>query len=405
MEDINNLKMWKYVSFKNHNSFISKPKLNTPWVNRLSNISGYTTTSERFILSDPFGDKIGVSLEYLCNYYRFANGDMINEETLNSRLEDGLMDWEEIVPRPNSNFWVFHLDLSKYGNSCKNYQIKTNRGILIANRNEIKHGSGDFLVCENKYGNPDFNKISVVNGRLFPVMYNMNAFKGLVSHEETICKAQRPATIFTPEKYKAIQERKENESKKEVSSQLEQCYDVLGLCTSSLLLMYYGNFLSKVDNNIVNTLLLNSNINGGILTTNTNGKLSAYATSVLNFSSGTKLFLRMAISKDNEIACNVQLVDKNNAVMNSMLSNNTELCKSYLFFVRKYRESVDKLVTSSFNDLSYKQGQFVNIANYYVQSVNKIDKNIFPTFMKSGESSFSKFMGVVVNDFSASNLK
>lgn len=398
-EDINNLKMWKYVSFKNHNCFVSKPKLNTPWVNRLSNISGYTTTSDRFILSDPFGDKIGVSLEYLFNYYKFSNGEAINENSLNARLEDGLMDWEEIVSKQGAYFWVFHLDLNKYGNKCRNYQIKTNKGILIANRSGVQHGVGDFLVCEDRFGKPDFNKMSVVNGRLFVVMYSMNAFKGLVSHEETICKAERPATIFTPEKYNDIQERKANESKKEIASQLEQCYDVLGLCTSSLLLMYYGNYLSKVDANISTGFLMNSNINGGVLTTNTSGKVSAYATSVLNFSSGTKLFLRMAISKDNEMVCNLQLVDKNNAVINSMLSNNTELCKSYLFLVRKYRDSVDNIVKSSFNDLLHKQGKFIDIANYYVQTLNRIDKNIFATFMKSGEQSFSRCMSIVLNDF------
>mgnify|MGYP007090436098 CR=1 FL=1 len=36
-----------------------------------------------------------------------------------------------------------------------------------------EHGYGDYLVCPNKDGKPDFSDVWVVNGAVFPSTYDM----------------------------------------------------------------------------------------------------------------------------------------------------------------------------------------------------------------------------------------
>lgn len=50
---------------------------------------------------------------------------------------------------------------------------------LLANRPEVKHSMGDFLVCTDNNGLPNFNDMWVVNGAIFQNTYDMRAFPGL----------------------------------------------------------------------------------------------------------------------------------------------------------------------------------------------------------------------------------
>lgn len=50
--------------------------------------------------------------------------------------------------------------------------------VLQANRPEVPHGAGDYLVCRaGEDGQPDFSDVWVVNGETFPVTYNMENAK------------------------------------------------------------------------------------------------------------------------------------------------------------------------------------------------------------------------------------
>ncbi|QQO10254.1 hypothetical protein [Breznakiella homolactica] len=50
--------------------------------------------------------------------------------------------------------------------------------VLIANRPEVPHGVGDYLVCrEGSDGKPDFSDVWVVNGVTFPHTYDMTYSK------------------------------------------------------------------------------------------------------------------------------------------------------------------------------------------------------------------------------------
>lgn len=61
----------------------------------------------------------------------------------------------------------------------KQVEINTAWGdVLIANRPEVEHGAGDYIVCDaGKNGQPNFEDVWVVNGKVFETTYDMSSFK------------------------------------------------------------------------------------------------------------------------------------------------------------------------------------------------------------------------------------
>jgi len=50
--------------------------------------------------------------------------------------------------------------------------------VLIANRPEVPHGDGDYILCRaGADGKPDFSDVWVVNGAVFPLTYDMSQKK------------------------------------------------------------------------------------------------------------------------------------------------------------------------------------------------------------------------------------
>lgn len=50
--------------------------------------------------------------------------------------------------------------------------------ILIANRPEVEHGEGDYIVCDaGEDGAPNFEDVWVVNGKVFETTYDMSQMK------------------------------------------------------------------------------------------------------------------------------------------------------------------------------------------------------------------------------------
>lgn len=395
-EDLSNVKMWKTTTMKRHDGYVCMPRIGTPWVNKLTEVSGVTSSSERFVLSDAYGDKMGISASSLANNYKFSTGEPITIDTLKTKMEKDLIDWTKVEAKPGTNMWAFHLNSQKYGNTCRNFQVKTPRGLVLANKTGVNHGVGDFLVCEDRNGRPDIGTLQVVNGKLFVVSYDMRAFPGIVDGGATLINAPKPASIFTPAQREMLDKQKKEVSKKELAKQLEQCYDTLGLVSSTILLVYFGVFISKLPaNNVGFTLLKNTHLEGNTLSTNMGGNVAACGTSVLRFDTGNKLFVRTAISTNNQMVCNMQFIDAKGAVLNSTISNNSELCIDYLFFVKKYRENVESLIKAASLDLD-KGG--LNLVNYAKKMAQSSDKNTMDSFLKGGHSSFIKYLTVEMTD-------
>lgn len=384
--DLNNIKMWKATSIKRHDSYVCMPKIGTPWVNRLSDISGQTSSSERFILSDTFGDKMGLSARELSYNYRFYGSGDITFDTLKDKIERDLIDWIRVEAKSTGVYWAFHLNQQKYGNTCRNYPVQTCYGIVIANKAGVQHGVGDFLVCKDRNGRPDFSTIKVVNGKLFVLTYDMRAFPGVVDGGTTSADAPKPATIFTPEQRTALDKERRETTKRELASQLEQCYDVLGMFSSTVLLLYFGVFISKLNNgNPGLALLSKTHLDGGNLSTNISETVVACGSSVLRFDTGNRIIVRTAISKKNQMACNLQFIDNKGAVLNGVVSNNTDVCIEYLFFIKKYKEQIDSLLHMANTDLESGGANLVSYAKKLMQSSNK---DILNSFIICGYKSF-----------------
>ena len=395
-DDLNNVKKWKSTAIKKHDSYVCMPKIGTPWVNRLSEISGQTSSSERFILSDTFGDKMGLSARDLSYNYKFYGGEEISFETLKSKMERDLLDWVRVETISNDLYWAFHMSQQRYGNTCRNYPVQTSHGVVLANKAGIQHGVGDFLVCRDKNGRPDFSTIKVVNGKLFILTYDMRAFPGLTDGETTSINAPKPATIFTPAQRTALDKEKKEISKKELASQLEQCYDSLGAFSSTILLLYFGVFISKLNVGSPGLSLLNkTHLDGGTLSTNISQNVVACGSSVLRFDTGNKIIVRTAISKRNQMACNLQFIDNKGAVLNGVVSNNTELCIDYLFFIRKYKDSIDSLLSGASSDLEAGGRNLVDYAKKLMQAGNKEAMN---SFLTCGYKSFYRCLTEEMSD-------
>lgn len=53
-------------------------------------------------------------------------------------------------------------------------QVNTAWGdVLIANRPEVEHGKGDYIVCRETDGKPDLNDVWIVNGKVFETTYSL----------------------------------------------------------------------------------------------------------------------------------------------------------------------------------------------------------------------------------------
>ena len=155
-------------------------------------------------------------------------------------------------------------------------------------------------------------------------------------------------------------------------------------------------FISKLNVGSPGLSLLNkTHLDGGTLSTNISQNVVACGSSVLRFDTGNKIIVRTAISKRNQMACNLQFIDNKGAVLNGVVSNNTELCIDYLFFIRKYKDSIDSLLSGASSDLEAGGRNLVDYAKKLMQAGNKEAMN---SFLTCGYKSFYRCLTEEMSD-------
>ena len=206
--NINDISSYKKCQKKKYNIWVCMPQIGTCVINKLEqaqvakqfNGKTYFTLSnlkdmkksnsdiisylgknayivdekKRFVLSGTQGELWTIDINKLAKTYVFGDGTIINESTLNDRINKDkaphTMDWQLIESKGANGEFNFAMQVP-FPNV---FQIQTSWGsILTGNDPIIHHGKGDFIVCSvNPDGSPNLNDRWIVNGLIFGDTYD-----------------------------------------------------------------------------------------------------------------------------------------------------------------------------------------------------------------------------------------
>lgn len=186
---------WKKTGKKSYEIWVCMPPIGTVVKNHLEGIKYKVDPKQRFVLCGTQGEMWVIDGNKLASTYTFATGEPINPESIGRKTKDGVMEWAKVKTRPGMmNNFALLLPKGKY----TNFPVSTAWGsTLVANRPEVKHGRGDYLVCSMAQdGGPNLADVWVVNGPVFYATYNLQNIQ--VTENEKMLSAQNlpmPASI------------------------------------------------------------------------------------------------------------------------------------------------------------------------------------------------------------------
>lgn len=344
------------------------PPLGTHWKNKLSGVSGVTTAEKRFILSDLFGDEHNIGAIELARNYRFLDGTPITKETLNAHRLHNIIDWMHLESKSIENYWAFHIDIKKYGIAkTANSLVHTIYGDVFANNIEVKHGSGDFLLCADVNGRPDFMNVKLINGNLFSYQYDMRSFPGFIKDSIKIDKIIEPKSIV----------KEEEVSKIYTVDILKQRYGhILELLAITMLQSLYLQVLQETDNkDLVEKLLTTSQMKYGTISDVTSSSISSCGSGGIFLQSGVKLYIRVCILKNSKLAISLQIYSKSKLIKNYLICSSMSLCmqamNDIIYNIDVYKRNIDKFM--SYLDASKITSENVRSLRYHLGS-DSIDK-------------------------------
>ena len=168
---LGNPKNWHKTGKKRYEIWCCKPPVGTIVQNKLEGAQ-YTVGEMDFVLSGFAGEQWCIKGDKLLQSYTLLDGRSIQEKW-NERNVDGCLDWFKVktVAESHEAFACF-LPMQYY----QNFPVIRSYGTLVANRPEVGHGLGDFLVAPSKDGQPVIQEARVCNGLIFPLTYNITRF-------------------------------------------------------------------------------------------------------------------------------------------------------------------------------------------------------------------------------------
>lgn len=196
MQGINIYDMSKYHRTHKKQFVIeaSIPPVGTGVHNRFE-MSSYVTSDEyRVVMTGVLGEQWVTFIDKLVNSYTFADGSPITREILNSKIVYGKragIHHKCILPfrikhKVGIVRWAMHVPVRH------KIQVQTAGGtVLTANDPSIPHGYGDYIICADLNGLPNFNDMWVVNGLVFQTTYDMRAFSNLIDNRTELEFRQR----------------------------------------------------------------------------------------------------------------------------------------------------------------------------------------------------------------------
>lgn len=247
-------RVWAKTGKKSYEIWVCKPPIGTKVYNELEDVHYTTSEAKPFVLSGTVGEQWVIDGAKLAKTYTFATGEPITADAVTRRSKHGLLDWVKVktIPGQMCNFAV---QLPKSDVTYKNFEVKTSWGeILCANRDGIKHGDGDYLVCSmTPDGMPNLNDVWVVNGRIFPATYNLQNFK--VSEKARLSASKSPdmpATLLTKAESKESKVAKFiRDSLEETTKIVKESYHKVGLAAPMIKCEVVGEKTLRIGGNDV----------------------------------------------------------------------------------------------------------------------------------------------------------
>lgn len=209
LAEIQNPKNWKRTHKKSYDVYMCRPLPGTKCANELEGSQYITDANRQFIISGTAGETWAIDVNKLAKTYTFADGTPITPNTLGAKCKsDGQIEWIKISTRNDTTpNWAFHIP-----KSIQNFPVKTSWGdTLYANKTGVKHLKGDFLVCTDVGGHPNFNDTWVVNGEIFPKTYDLHAFPHMFDAAATSCETVKPVQNFTVINKRRVENNKSND--------------------------------------------------------------------------------------------------------------------------------------------------------------------------------------------------
>lgn len=191
--EIQNPNNWKRTHHKVYEVYICKPPIGTQVFNKFEQSSYTTSDDSQFVVSGTKGELWVININKLLRKYSFLDGRPITEAELHKKMKDGIIDWMHVKTNPRTfTVWAFHI-----GKDVCNFPVTTSSGTtLLANASGVSHGIGDFIMCSDCNGQPNFNDCWVVNGNVFPLTYDMRAFPGLANEVKSDSYSYAPDSIL-----------------------------------------------------------------------------------------------------------------------------------------------------------------------------------------------------------------
>ena len=185
---------WVSTGKRDYDIYVSIPVKGTEVHNYLEGSDYITSDKKPFVLHGTVGEEWTIDGKKLAKTYEFMDGTPITAKELLRRVEhteqgDVLGVTHIRTKRDNTpdiieptNFAIF------IPKEIENFPVQTSWGeILLANRPEVPHGEGDFLVCAmTEDGKPNLQDVWVVNGEVFTSTYDLSGFDGI---EKTVVEA------------------------------------------------------------------------------------------------------------------------------------------------------------------------------------------------------------------------
>lgn len=197
MQMLQNPKSWRRTKKKKYSVYMCMPPVGTKCYNELELCNYETTPERRFILSGTVGEVWVVNVKTLVNTYCWADGSPITEQSLRDKLDrNGNINWHKITTQVKTpeTVWALRLPLS-----VTNFEVITHSGSrLLANATGVNHLGGDFIICADANGHPDFSRKRVVNGAVFPKTYDLHSFPNMFAENQRNADIVEPRYNFVP---------------------------------------------------------------------------------------------------------------------------------------------------------------------------------------------------------------
>ena len=197
MQEIQNPKNWKKTHKKSYEVYMCRPQLGTKCRNVLEGIDYETNQEKQFIISGTIGETWVVDINALAKSYTFLDGTQITTQTLSAKCDNrGQIEWTKIKTKSDAgNCWAFFLP-----KSIHNFPVR----YYTANMSGVNHGYGDFLLCDDINGQPNLDRIRVINGVVFPKTYDLHGFPGMFNENITKASTPKPTITFDSIKDKTV---------------------------------------------------------------------------------------------------------------------------------------------------------------------------------------------------------